>query len=254
MEQVLGTPELLENILLGVDFVTLLTSAQRVNRQWLDLISNSPALQCALFFRPDFSPNQEPRRNPLLVSHWDFSLWLTGAKVNPKPSVLVGNASWRRMLLQQPPGQVLGVCNEFYMIHGEWTRPIFQMLGYSTIRCEYGDGIRMGHLREWTDQPVQATISCVYWDTQIRGENFSCAADEAANEEEMAKLTELEEVADALIIKTFNMEDETLRPYAASRLLSASICNRDEDRYTPIRVTEWHPSSLWNRLKGQETT
>ncbi|KAK8119733.1 uncharacterized protein PG998_004359 [Apiospora kogelbergensis] len=52
-EHVLGTPELLENILLHLDLAALLTSAQLVERRWRNLISHSAVLQRALFFRGD---------------------------------------------------------------------------------------------------------------------------------------------------------------------------------------------------------
>ncbi|KAK7955690.1 uncharacterized protein PG986_004912 [Apiospora aurea] len=49
--QVFGTTELLECILLHVDLATLLTSAQLVHRRWHELTRDSPALQRHLFFR-----------------------------------------------------------------------------------------------------------------------------------------------------------------------------------------------------------
>jgi len=51
MESVLRTPELLEAILLQVDMTTLLTSALRVDRNWHDLMTTSPAIQQNLFFK-----------------------------------------------------------------------------------------------------------------------------------------------------------------------------------------------------------
>ncbi|KAK8033846.1 F-box domain protein [Apiospora marii] len=49
--EVLGTTELLQNILLHLDLKTLLISAQLVERRWRNLISDSAVLQQALFFR-----------------------------------------------------------------------------------------------------------------------------------------------------------------------------------------------------------
>lgn len=53
MTRVLATPELLECVLLHLDMRTLLVSAQRACRVWHELIATSPALQEALFFKPD---------------------------------------------------------------------------------------------------------------------------------------------------------------------------------------------------------
>lgn len=54
MDEVLGTTELLEAILLSLDQRTLLVSAQRVNHTWHTLIQISTTLQQALFFRPSW--------------------------------------------------------------------------------------------------------------------------------------------------------------------------------------------------------
>lgn len=52
-DKVLHTPELLEAVLGSLDIRTLLTSAQLVSRAWHSLITHSPSLQRALYFRPD---------------------------------------------------------------------------------------------------------------------------------------------------------------------------------------------------------
>jgi hypothetical protein len=49
-EKAFAIPELLENILSGVDMLTLLVSAQRVSRVWNDLIKSSSSLQQKLSF------------------------------------------------------------------------------------------------------------------------------------------------------------------------------------------------------------
>lgn len=51
LAKVLALPELLEAILLRTDMVTLLTSAQRVNKYWHHTIESSVDLQKRLFFR-----------------------------------------------------------------------------------------------------------------------------------------------------------------------------------------------------------
>ncbi|PYI33030.1 hypothetical protein BP00DRAFT_424406 [Aspergillus indologenus CBS 114.80] len=118
----LTTVEILENILLQVDIQSLLTSAQRVCHAWHDLIS-TPALQKHLFLTPDWNRPQ-PERNPLLVHI--FPGWFIAGQIadgeyrekigrdgiNPrwdltqpeqKASFIRKEASWRRMLVQQPP-------------------------------------------------------------------------------------------------------------------------------------------------------
>ncbi|OJK05113.1 hypothetical protein ASPACDRAFT_38684 [Aspergillus aculeatus ATCC 16872] len=117
----LTTVEVLENILLHVDNQSLLTSAQRVCHAWHDLIS-TPSLQKHLFLIPDWERPQ-PQRNPLLVQifpgwfiihnidgeyrekigrdglnpRWDLT------QPDQKASFIRKEASWRRMLVQQPP-------------------------------------------------------------------------------------------------------------------------------------------------------
>lgn len=122
-------PEILEMILLETDLRTLLTSAQRVCYLWHDLILTSPRLQEALFFKPckpSIVPGHSPARNPLLAEIlWPELLCakLHSVRENPSPWLsafpfinperekvyLRPRASWRRMLLQQPPQFRIGV-------------------------------------------------------------------------------------------------------------------------------------------------
>ncbi|RAH72407.1 F-box protein [Aspergillus aculeatinus CBS 121060] len=118
----LTTVEILETILLHVDIQSLLTSAQRVCHAWHDLIS-TPSLQKHLFLTPDWERPQ-PQRNPLLVHvfpGWfiiehgvdpDYRKKVGRDGLNPrwdltqpdqKASFIRKDASWRRMLVQQPP-------------------------------------------------------------------------------------------------------------------------------------------------------
>lgn len=125
----LGTPELLERILLEVDMRTLLTSAQRVSKYWNSLVTTSPAIQHHLFLRP-----QPPRvgktrvKNPLFAEI--FPNWfqpcavMQKSKGHVKPYLFRSHfvesyrfarstvlnaafrredATWRRMLPCQPP-------------------------------------------------------------------------------------------------------------------------------------------------------
>ncbi|XRM45668.1 hypothetical protein ABZX51_008746 [Aspergillus tubingensis] len=130
-------PEVLEQALVELDATTLLLS-QRVCHLWNSLIKTSPTLQRALFFRPERQPpteDQNPKRttNPFmdkLLKHFisnptsvngtqDSSNWFRlfiplqttnhqklGRKQHPysRPE-----ASWREMLLDQPPTPSIAV-------------------------------------------------------------------------------------------------------------------------------------------------
>ncbi|KAI0107253.1 hypothetical protein GGR51DRAFT_559594 [Nemania sp. FL0031] len=124
-DAVLWTAELLEQILLHLDMRTLLTAAQLVRRQWRDLITTSPTLQQALYFKPVAQASGPRTPNPLLAEVFPpwFRLdldqrsplvcrdnfrelrigrtWLRRAFMHPA-------ATWRRMLVQQPPVLQLG--------------------------------------------------------------------------------------------------------------------------------------------------
>ncbi|KAF7133940.1 hypothetical protein CNMCM5793_005466 [Aspergillus hiratsukae] len=118
---VLSTPELLEYILFYLDVQSLLTSAQRVCRSWTRLIQTSTRLQQALFLKP-IPPEKcrEKLRNPLLARHfWKLFppsmnpygvrecsyLGLPGSE-DIRQKFFRHEASWRRMLVQQPPASL----------------------------------------------------------------------------------------------------------------------------------------------------
>ncbi|CDM37273.1 hypothetical protein DTO013E5_8363 [Penicillium roqueforti] len=112
--------ELIEAILRQVDMQTVLL-AQRVCRQWALCIRASSPMQQILFFQP--APANRPRQqNPLLASkfpYWfpaddtkscaiafgagDMQDFLESSDIYRRPE-----ASWRRMLVQQPPIMALG--------------------------------------------------------------------------------------------------------------------------------------------------
>ncbi|OOQ89938.1 hypothetical protein PEBR_08329 [Penicillium brasilianum] len=119
-------------ILLETDMHTLLTSAQRVCRNWRSRIEYSVDLQAALFFRP--VKYRLPRgelgiRNPLPTDYiWPFFCarnelyWGAppiegGAEIpmyNPRDieRFFREGASWRRMLFQQSPRSCIGLVEE----------------------------------------------------------------------------------------------------------------------------------------------
>ncbi|WEW56031.1 hypothetical protein PRK78_001466 [Emydomyces testavorans] len=124
------TPELLESVLLQMDMRTLLTSAQLVCRHWHTMINESPALQKALFFKAqENAPNNAKQIiNPLLAEVFSpFFTWESARESeNPrrgptqgvfdnlpltknKDAFLRKGASWRRMLVMQPPARSMGV-------------------------------------------------------------------------------------------------------------------------------------------------
>lgn len=118
MDRVFTTVELLELILLAVDVQTLLTSASRVCQQWNNVIQQSVQLQTALFFRPEKPHGQgqhqqlHARVNPLLVPYFNHLLRSpsdTGHSFPNQEILLRPEASWRRMLIQQPPVRKLGL-------------------------------------------------------------------------------------------------------------------------------------------------
>ncbi|KAJ5088568.1 hypothetical protein N7456_012184 [Penicillium angulare] len=128
--------EILENILLSLDIKSLITSGQRVCHRWHDLVVTSPALQKHLYLQPDWGKKTKTP-NPLLsefFSPWFPSVVAADAKPNQasqelqtcshiqgifggnadfenlplarsknNPYFMYEKASWRRMLIQQPP-------------------------------------------------------------------------------------------------------------------------------------------------------
>ncbi|KND94131.1 hypothetical protein TOPH_01116 [Tolypocladium ophioglossoides CBS 100239] len=210
MERVLFLPELLEAILLHVDMTTLLVSVSRVNRSWNAVVSTSPALQQALYFRPVPSDGQgevlwdpmseteditRPALNPLLVAKFGSCFFDFGPtygygrraesfytmpwtrkhhrtiKMDYAPNC-VGptlfrvespvtscardvlkavvdrqrftrrGASWRRMLVSQPPPPLLGYL--WWEARDVFSGP--ETMYTALVSSGTGDGVRMGEL------------------------------------------------------------------------------------------------------------
>ncbi|KAJ5413920.1 hypothetical protein N7509_000547 [Penicillium cosmopolitanum] len=150
--------ELLEAILLGVKDEKTLLLAQRVCRQWVNCIRQSSAIQQALFFQPTnagLERCQKPRQNPLLAAK--FPYWFPSDNLkacamaygagdmqdflDSKTVYLRPTASWRRMLVQQPP--IMGL---------QWIdlsladRSNITTQRYSLPSEACGDGLRMNTL------------------------------------------------------------------------------------------------------------
>lgn len=133
MNQVLDSPELLEMILVQMDMRSLLTSAQRVCLHWASLINSSPSIQKALFFTPIKESEwgaDEKTPNPLLAEtfpsifpargrtdrfRFDFSDMAITKDASTMARFVRKEASWRRMLVQQPPIRTIGL---FHISHG----------------------------------------------------------------------------------------------------------------------------------------
>lgn len=132
MSQVMLSPELLEMILVQMDMRSLLTSAQRVCHRWASLINKSPSIQKALFFTPIKPPEwgTDSMQNPLLVDafpsffpakdrpdrfKFDFSNLAATRDETAMARFVRKDASWRRMLVQQPPIENIGL---YHITHG----------------------------------------------------------------------------------------------------------------------------------------
>ncbi|KAJ7123562.1 hypothetical protein C8R44DRAFT_875750 [Mycena epipterygia] len=119
---VISTPELLELILARLPMRKLLTTAPLVSKMW-KAHTLSPALQRALFFQPD--PSSERIQNPLLLelfsrffgpkgpNRWSWPGEASTIMVMPwakTPDAFKrADASWRRMLVQQPTAQTMTI-------------------------------------------------------------------------------------------------------------------------------------------------
>ncbi|KAI9376177.1 hypothetical protein BJX61DRAFT_539039 [Aspergillus egyptiacus] len=151
-QKVFTIVELLESILLLVDIQTLLTSAQRVSRHWHAVIQASPRLQARLFLSPASYPvytdtdtdtdaaTDTHTENPYLTRIWthvflpatssSFSFRSENETADTSPGIekpyLHPTATWRRMLIQQPPSQRIGLLEDGY-----W--PAKQCLSFATI-------------------------------------------------------------------------------------------------------------------------
>ncbi|EMR65432.1 hypothetical protein MGN70_006192 [Eutypa lata] len=155
---VLSTPELLEALFLECDIRNVLTSVQRVCRQWRGIVVSSPAVQAHLYLRPESKSKSKgkgkgkgkksPTLNPLLaevfapffapfVINTSEGFW-GRAEISALP--LAGHpgpfmredATWRAMHVQQPPLRALGV--------------VMPSESYSIVYEQEREAIRMGEL------------------------------------------------------------------------------------------------------------
>jgi hypothetical protein len=139
VQRVLSTVELLSNILAHLTFRDLV-NVQRVSRSFRNTVATTPAIQEALFLRPTWDVTHSAP-NPLLHELWfrddrdtrgPSSQWLDATLEEFVSRRVPGEedtealrrpeASWRKMLIVQPPVMRL-------VVH--------------ELREESGDGIRM---------------------------------------------------------------------------------------------------------------
>ena len=171
VQQVLSTPELVEIILSQLSFCDLLVSAQRVNRSFNAVIGRSLSIQRALFFLPS-TKQTEPQPCPLLrassftrfvdrrVEDWVevqrnlqkqgkteyFNEWLDVTGLKPynyktassarKAAVDRVDASWRKMLVIQPPIKEVNIdSRDGWIVSEDWLR--MGDLHKSVITCRH---------------------------------------------------------------------------------------------------------------------
>ncbi|KAK8077131.1 hypothetical protein PG996_003301 [Apiospora saccharicola] len=184
--RVFATTELLESILVHLDPITLPTLAPLVQRRWRDVIRDSAALQQLLFLRGtlDTSTERERKTNPLLEKHFpfffygrhyefkeymrmpghaechvryitssDFSRLLpwAGSKYQWRDTSLRPEASWRKMLVTQPPIRLVGVVRCPLYVESESGRGGYRNTELEMRRHDHHqniEGLRMGELYE----------------------------------------------------------------------------------------------------------
>ncbi|KAF7360605.1 putative MFS transporter [Mycena venus] len=132
---VISTPELLEITLTHLPMRDLLVTAPLVSKTW-HAATLTPALQRALFFQP--APLSAPVLNPLLAEIFppfftpgikDSCIWPgTADSIMSMPwskapdAFKRPEASWRRMLVTQPPARTLILAETTYGQSGVYTR------------------------------------------------------------------------------------------------------------------------------------
>ncbi|KAJ6584380.1 hypothetical protein B0H19DRAFT_1104882 [Mycena capillaripes] len=182
-DTVLLTPELLELVLTHVPMRDLLVTASRVSKTWRAL-TLAPTLQRILFFQPDPSASSETTQNPLLVElfppffipelmardseRWEEGDWPDANAIKAMPwsrapdAFRRREASWRRMLVAQPPARTMGVIERCHDRGGDSERR--GVLRVATELDSEG-GLRMGVLYDIVLPLINRTDSsfCIRW-------------------------------------------------------------------------------------------
>ncbi|KAJ7244134.1 hypothetical protein B0H12DRAFT_1236182 [Mycena haematopus] len=178
MSAVLSTPELLEKILVHLPIRTLLVTAPLVSKTW-HAATLSPTLQRALFFAPDPSASPSTRvHNPLLVETFppffafpegNRTAWPGMDAIEAPPwsqapaAFQRADASWRRMLVAQPPPQSMLITQDYSAALGVFER--------RAVLGDLSDSLRMGLLYDLTVSLIKERFR-VHWrgDTTLEAE------------------------------------------------------------------------------------
>ncbi|KAI3327366.1 hypothetical protein HD806DRAFT_520232 [Xylariaceae sp. AK1471] len=216
---VFRTPELLEAILSQLDMRTLLVSAQLVNREWCELVGSSPTIQKALYFEPITQTSKTMTQNPLLVEV--FPLWfreikkkdevpnehsrfkrdfvsfrredfyqLPMADKSRRDAFMHPDATWRRMLVRQPPALRLGRWTRHHGMGGD---------SQSFHLHEFPDGLRMGIIYDWAMDWAVAGSFRVAWDPSQVSLHGSGWYGRSLNSVQQTKLTTFTEKVDVVL-------------------------------------------------------
>jgi hypothetical protein len=172
-EKVFALLEIFEAILFELPLRDLLVHAQLVSHTWNTTIQSSTLLQQHLFLLPAQPSTSPPKFNPLL--HSSFPPWFEdnthnrynrGAEFKtldwnstPKKQLAYARkeASWRKMLLCQPPVHVLLIEKNRYSMGGDW---------HQEGSINFEDGVRMGFVYDRAYEVVRRPISAfsMNWD------------------------------------------------------------------------------------------
>ena len=157
----LSTIEIMESVLFALPMRDLLL-AQRVCKQWQQLITQSPQLQRKLFLRPSPSSEAEPEFNDLLMEVFpplfrfdafenrfqlarfsDLKKLLWFQDEARRDSVLNPIASWRYMFPVQPPAKLDKIIQRTHAMGGD-SESSGELA--SDLQEDQSDGVRMGLL------------------------------------------------------------------------------------------------------------
>jgi hypothetical protein len=102
MDQFFGITELFEQVLLQLPIKDLLLNAQRVSKAWRNTVKRSTSLQRALFLAPDIDDNHSTNRSLIQLNPFGDLISIK-EHTNRTAAFDYSEASWRRMLILQPP-------------------------------------------------------------------------------------------------------------------------------------------------------
>ncbi|KAI1263833.1 hypothetical protein F5Y18DRAFT_117717 [Xylariaceae sp. FL1019] len=183
-DRALAQPEILALVLSHLDMRTLLL-AQRVSVLWREIVTKWSHLQQALFLKPavalsDHELTMERQRNPLLAQYFprfflentknpdgynviralttaNLDDFIKAPELRTLEPFLRHEASWRRMLVQQPAAYRFG----YTQVKGRCEK------AYYNAMLEEPEGVRMGALYDlvYSDMGCKKTRCCysVYW-------------------------------------------------------------------------------------------